>query len=187
MPSRSHRQGHQRGGTPPAGPLDRAGKKVKSYDKFPNRFALKMDDGVGAIKSYMGCFCTFIWVCIILVYAAQKIDVLAGKKGVKVLATVKDLHFEEKQEFNYKDNGLNIAVAFTGFDNERTWSLDPRYGELVVNAYEWGYDENGDPFTERKPLNTHNCTREELNLEDSSDSQFYDIHISSEKYVDFYW
>ena len=45
------------------------GKYIKSQDKFPNRFALKMDAGVGGIKSYMGCFCTLIWVGIILVYA----------------------------------------------------------------------------------------------------------------------
>ena len=187
MLSGSNRNGHQGGRQASTGPFVRTGKYVKSYDKFPSRFALKMDDGVGAVKSFMGCFITFVWVCIIIVYAIQKIDVLVYKKGVNVLATVKDLHFEDTQEFDYYKNSFNLAVAFTAYDNNQEWSLDPRYGELVINAFEWGYDENGDPFTTRNPLKTHNCTREELHLEDSADSHFFNIHSQSKKHLKRFW
>ena len=146
-----------------------------------------MDDGIGAIKSYMGCFCTLFWVGIIMLYAMQKIDILINKKGVNVLATIKDLHFDDNEEFDYYKNSFNVAVAFTGYDNSYEWSLDARYGQLVVNAFEWGYDEDGDPFTERKPLKTHKCTREELHLEDSADSQFFHIHGSSKRSMERYW
>ena len=78
---------------------------------------------------------------------------------MNILAALKDLHFDDRDEFNYKDNGMNVAVAFTAFDNNRTWSLDPAYGELVVTSLEWGYDENGSPFSRRKLIKTHNCTR----------------------------
>ena len=101
---------------------------------------------------------------------------------------MKDLHFKDTDEFTYKDDGLNIAIAFTAFDNTEEWMLDATYGELEINSYEWGYDEDGKPFTARKPLNVHNCTREELNLgAEPSEARFYDLHESSRYTVDFYW
>lgn len=87
-----------------------------------------------------------------------------NKKDINILATSKELHFNERDIFDYQ-KGLNVAVAFTAFDNSETWSLDPSYGELVVNKYRWGYKVDGQPFTEISVLPTHNCTREELNLD----------------------
>ena len=58
----------------------------------------------------------------------------------------------------------------------------------MINSFSWGNNPDGTPYTERKPLETHNCTREELNLEgDGSDATFYPLHRSSKHNVDFYW
>ena len=105
-----------------------------------------MDAGVGNIKTYMGTFCTVVWVIIILSYAAQKLDTLIGKKSITILSSVKEGHFAEDELFDY-DQGLSIAVGFTAFDNQTTWSLDPSYGELVISSYEWGYRTSGTPFS----------------------------------------
>lgn len=48
--------------------------------------------------------------------------------------------------FNY-ESGLNIAVAFTSFDNGKEPILDKSYGELVFNEYTWGRDEQGEYFS----------------------------------------
>ena len=150
-----------------------------------------MDAGVANIKTLMGTLCSLIWVGIIIVYAMQKIDILVWKKSVTILQSIKDLHFKDRDEFTY-EQGLNVAVAFTAFDNEVTWSLDPSYGELVFNSYEWGYYDNGQPYSIRTPLETHNCTRRQLNLEedqneDGTDANFFQLHSSSRGSVDFYW
>ena len=105
----------------------------------------------------MGLCCTIIWVVIILAYATQKIDILINKKDVSVLGS-KKLSFFSDEVFSFKE-GLNIAVAYTGYDGEQEWSLDPRHGTLTINAYEWGFREDLKPFTNRFPLETHSCTR----------------------------
>ena len=54
-----------------------------------------------------------------------------------ILSTILDLHLTDDDEFG-SQNGLNIAVAFTAYDNETEWSLDPTVGELVFNSFSWG-------------------------------------------------
>ena len=90
------------------------------------------------------------------------------KKDVDVLSAVKDLVFNDDTKFNYSD-GLNIAVAFTQFNNNEEWELTPDYGELVVNSYSWGTDPDGSFFTRRTRLQSHTCTLQELNLADEKD------------------
>jgi len=69
---------------------------------------------------------------------------------------------------------LNIAVGFTSFSSETEWELDPTYGTLEFNSFSWGTDEDGKPFTERKALHTHVCTKGELNADGvSPDATFY--------------
>ena len=76
-------------------------------------------------------------------------------------------------------------MAFTAFDTSETWSLDPSYGELVFNKYSWGYKEDGQPFVGRSILPTHNCTREELNLDgDGELAKFYPAHESSRTFLE---
>ena len=147
-----------------------------------------MDAGVGQIKTKMCASCTLIWVIIILVYAMQKIDTLIGKKEVSILSSKKELYFSETDRFTF-GHGLNFAVGYTGFDSEINWSLDPRYGEIVVNSYSWGYDDvDGKPYTKRVPIQTHNCTREELGLEgDPSKSRFHKVDEASAYSINFYW
>ena len=79
-------------------------------------------------------------------------------------ATV-DSHFDQDYQFSYEHDGMNFAVAFTAFDRVTEPILDPSYGKLVFNAWSWGI--KGDFLTDREPLGTHQCTKEELGLERS--------------------
>ena len=106
-------------------------------------------------------------------------DTLIGKKSIKILSSIKDEYFDQLDVFDYS-NGLNVAVGFTGFDNEVTWSLDPSFGTLEINSLQWGNSQTGQPYSNRVPLPTHRCTREELNLDgDGSKARFFPIHNSS--------
>ena len=170
-----------------ANALDTTHKWIKSKDKFGRGFGFKMDAGVGQIRTKMGTCCTLIWVIIILVYAMQKLDTLIFKKQISILSSKKELYFSETDRFTY-DQGLNFAVGYTAFDNETEWTLDPRYGEIVINSFSWGFSEDQTPYTERKPIGMHNCTKEELGLEgDPSKSRFHTVDQASAYSINFYW
>ena len=161
---------------------------LKKYDWFGRPFGLKMDTGKGQVKSFMGTLCTLTWIIIMVVFALQKIDTLIGKKSIRILSSVKDLYFKDDNEFDYS-LGLNIAVAFTPYDSSTDWNLEAKYGELVINSFSWGYKDDGTPFTERKPVKMHNCTREELNLDakDGYNARFFPLHQSTKANVDLWW
>ena len=102
-------------------------------------------------------------------------EVLIHKKDVDILSTRIEYHFEETDAFGAED-GFNIAVGFTAYDNNREWVLAPEYGELVFNSLSWGSKPDGTYYLERKRLRTHICTEEELGLlEDKSKATFMDF------------
>ena len=124
-------------------------------------------------------------------------DVLIEKKDVDVLSATKDLYYSADDKFTYS-NGLNIAVAFTEYNSNEEWELDPAYGSLVFNSYSWGPDENGVVSTTRAELPSHVCNKEELgllttdggkklsDLKDQGTAQFFKTHPNSEDYPKMY-
>ena len=56
-------------------------------------------------------------------------EVLVSRKDVDVLSTVNDLHFTENDVFT-AENGFRVAVAFSEYNNEQVWELDPTYATL---------------------------------------------------------
>ena len=121
-----------------------------------------------------------------VLYAYTKLVVLINKQDTNILSVTSDLHFTDNDIFGFED-GLNIAVAFTAFDSEQEWILDPSYGDLIINEYKWGTDETGKPFTARNKLSTHSCSREEMGLEgDPKNAKFYPLHESSRTYVNLF-
>ena len=75
--------------------------------------------------------CSAIVLVVIFSYAYLKMDVLMHNKDKDVRSVIHDQHFAKDYVFSSK-NGLNLAVAFTAYDNEREWILDPAYGELLI-------------------------------------------------------
>ena len=116
-------------------------------------------------------------------------DVMISKKDVDILSTIKDRYFDDNFVFSYK-NGLNFAVAFTAYDGERDWILDPSYGSLIFNSYSWGANEDGTFFTERKKLNSHFCTDYEFGLNNAADdgegAKFLPPDYTSAGYIELY-
>ena len=64
-------------------------------------------------------------------------EVMISKKDVDILSTIKESYFDESFIFNHEDR-FNVAVAFTAYDNELEWILDPSYGSLTFYDYSWG-------------------------------------------------
>ena len=122
-------------------------EKFKQQDIFGESFAQKLNGDNTVVQSYVGSVCTLMIFLVTILYALQKMDVIISKKDVDILSTVKEGFFDDDYVFSH-ENGLGIAVAFTGYNNEREWSLDPSYGNLVFNSFSWGVSDDGSYFTE---------------------------------------
>ena len=95
---------------------------------------MKLEGGTHVVQSYAGSLCSILFICITLLYAVQKMVVLVEKKDIDVLSTTLDSFYDEHYVFSYQ-NGFNIAVAFTGFNNVAEMELDPSYGKFRFSAY----------------------------------------------------
>ena len=143
---------------------------------------MKLEDESHVLHSYAGSLCTLLMFCVTILYALQKFIVLVERKDVDVLSTTLDSFFDEHHIFNYK-NGFNIAAAFTSFNNEAEWELDPSYGSLELAAFKWGTYPNGAVYEFRDVLEHHFCSKEELGMEGEMGSKFFTAHHSAVKYM----
>ena len=70
---------------------------------------------------------------------------LFERKDVDVLQTLEMNTFADDYKFTFQ-NGFNLAVAFTAFDDEPEPILDKSYGEIVFLHSYWGETEDGETF-----------------------------------------
>ena len=59
--------------------------------------------------------------------------------------------YDWRDVFDYSV-GLNLAVGFTAYDNEREIILDETIGELAFIAYEWGEKPDGTFYVTREKI-----------------------------------
>ena len=130
---------------------------------------MTIDGDTRVAQSFLGSLCSLMIFTLTVLYAYQKMDVLIAKKDVDVLSATKQLVFNENDKFTY-DNGFNVAVAFTSFNNNEEWELDPAYGTLVFNSFEWGINLDGSLFSELKRLPSHGCSNREFGFDDEKDA-----------------
>ena len=116
-----------------------------SFDFFGENFNMKLDKQNATLKTSVGSLVSILVFIIVTVYAYIKCDVWIEKKDVDIMATELADYLPYDYKFDY-DQGLNLAIAFTSFDNNPDPILDKSYGELIFNAYEWGSDENDNYF-----------------------------------------
>ena len=64
-----------------------------------------------------------------------------------------------------------MAAALTRFNNDREIEEDWRYGELVISTFGWGYTDKIEG--NRRKLDYHYCSDEELGLARTNDTQVY--------------
>jgi len=85
-------------------------------------------------------------------------------------------HFYEDTEPMTFADGLNFAAAFTSYDNETEWILDPTYADLNLQRWRWGFNPDGSIFETWDTLSSHICSLEELGLtEDRSNAKFFEV------------
>ena len=98
---------------------------------------MKLDEGSDSIKSLMGSLCSILLSFLMITYAYQKMDILIARKDVDVLSTINNQHFTDDDIFAAK-NGFRVAIAFTTYNNDQLWELDPTYATLDFMSQIWG-------------------------------------------------
>ena len=78
-------------------------------------------------------------IIIIASYAYLKTDVLINRSKVYILQHLMKNHVNQHEEFSF-ENGFNIAVAFTSYNNDEEYELKPEYGHIQFRSMEWGID-----------------------------------------------
>lgn len=88
-------------------------------------------EGGGAYVSYMGAFCSAIFLSISAVFLFSKVQVMVEKGSVNIVTNTSEgaLTFDDKFT---ADEGMFIAAALTGYDSETEPIDDPRHGALVI-------------------------------------------------------
>ena len=109
--------------------LSTAGKKILRLDNFSQQFRMKFDEGESSLPTWSGTLLTFLLTSIVAIYSLQLFGVFYNKGRAEIFTATDRSHFSADDEFN-SQGGLNIAVAFTGFDGGGAWILDESYGDL---------------------------------------------------------
>jgi len=115
---------------------------------------MKLGSGNDDLKSIAGSLCSIILTVMVCMFAYLKADVLINKKDVDIMSTINDNYYDADRNITYKEDGFNIAAAFTAFDSETEDMLDPTYGELVFMHYYWGQLEDGTNAAGRKKIDS---------------------------------
>ena len=162
-------------------------QKVRSYDKFGQKPGFNMRfEGGNAYVSYMGALCSLIFVLVSLTFLYSKIMVLVEVSGVSITQSVAQGALTYDDKFSALEDGLFLAAALTPYDSKTEPIYDSRYGDLVIEQYGWG--NTGSLETERRALDHHQCSEEELGLsphdrDNGSESHVYPVFESSYKEV----
>ena len=147
---------------------------------------MNLNEREQTVKSIMGSVCSILLLAVVGLYAYQKTEILVNKKDVEILTEIYEKELTYDDIFSYQ-NGLNVAVAFTSYDSETEWILDPSYGELIFKHFSWGPTPDGGFFTKRERKESHICSREELGLtENKEKSKFMPLVSSDRGFVDAY-
>ena len=81
------------------------------------------------------------------------------------MQSVRDAHFNTDETISTEKDQFNIAFAITAYDDNREPIDDYRYGKVAAKIVQWGFgDTQGVDIGGY--LDHHNCTREELGLDD---------------------
>lgn len=162
-----------------------AGRNFFMLDQFGETFTMKIDDTNTEIKSSMGAFCSIILILVVSSFMYQKVDIWLQREDVDVWSATQSHHFPTDYQFTH-EMGLNIAFAFSGYDNIEEDILDPSYGSLVFTTYEWGEDAEGVPFLKYVELESHTCSKAELGLEGEEASHFFPIRQNKQNLLRMY-
>ena len=135
---------------------------------------MKIDKGHSIMTTSVGSIFSIILFIIVGMYALQKTNIMIMKTDDYVMTSTQDSFFDLDYKFGF-EQGFNIAVAFTAFDDEKENILRPEIGRIVYRQYKWGFEANDRYKLTQDYLPTHTCTKQELGIDQQSENSFYPL------------
>ena len=87
-----------------------------------------------------------------------------------MFATEQIANITDTEVFDTK-MGLKIAVAFVGLEYNPEPILDKSFGRIVFTKWTWGISADGTYYETFDEIPSHVCTKHELGLEDSTETE----------------
>lgn len=143
---------------------------------------MKLDNGDQTYGSYCGVFFTVFFSLIMVGFAYTKMDSLLGYDDVDIIEAFQDNFFADSEEFNASENDFFVAAAITKYSSDPEPVERKEYGELLIEHYGWGNDNQGYAYGSH-PLDNHVCTDEELGITNGPDTIIYPIFQRSQAEV----
>ena len=158
--------------------LSQFGTKMLEHDSFNYTFQMKLDKGITGLTTVSGLCLTLLLGLVMVSFALQKSWAMFTKKYIDIKTSSTMNYYDHAHVFD-AEQGLEVAIGFTAYDNNREVILDKSIGELAFIAYEWGEDEAGNVFVKRERIPSYQCTKDELGLGSSdSESRFYPAYAT---------
>ena len=101
---------------------------------------MKLDNGIEEQKSYMGACLTILCVLATLMFFTSKAVTLVEKSEVDIMSALVEGEIDQRDKFTATKNEFFVAAALTVYDSNTESIEDPKYGELVIEHYGWGYE-----------------------------------------------
>ena len=158
----------KREATPKSG-LYRCCRKLEVLDQYGEEFKFFVG-GKKKTKSFIGIVASVLLGLFMLFYFYQRLEIMYGYKGTKILQTAQLEALDVDFVFN-ETSAFRIAFALTAYDGKTTITEDPRKAVLKPYLRSWGIPENNGKIVDYS-LETRPCKPEELNIEESDDPNF---------------
>ena len=91
---------------------------------------MKLDKDKNFVQTWIGTLLTMVVFVIITAYGIQKMDVWLTKKAIDIASSVQQNFYSDDFVFDF-NQGMNLAMAFTAYDDEQEPILDKSYGEII--------------------------------------------------------
>lgn len=142
---------------------------------------MAIDSGKSALRSKLGALCSILIRVIVIAYTAYRLSIMEGKKSVDVLSVVQQDAISEDYVFS-SAQGFNIAIAIIKSTDSKI-AMDQSYGSLRVQKMKGYFEDDGNYKIEYVPLETHECSDEELGLT-GQEHAFLPIKPALREYLD---
>ena len=97
---------------------------------------------------------------------------LLTRGDVDIFTAEREDGIDYNYKFSAKDNGFFVAAAITEYNSNTTVTEEPRYGELIIEHYGWGYKDE-EIGSEGKAIDYHFCSDEELGFVQGPNTVIY--------------
>lgn len=94
---------------------------------------MKLSSGVTGLPTIAGAFVSIVIYILMVGYVVQKSSIMLLRSDNEMMSIEKEFFYDDLDVMD-SSQFLNVAVAFTGYDNDQENLLDPSIGELQFTA-----------------------------------------------------